>query len=243
MMAAIPHTAMVFAAGFGTRMQPITHTTPKPLVSVAGKTLLDWRLDALAKAGVKRAVVNTHHLGDQVKEHLSARDDMEIIISHEEEILETGGGMVQALPYLGSDPIFVVNSDVIWLDESVGELTLQRMADAYEPETTDMLLLLQPVEKAWGYKGNGDFNCTEDGRLFRKATDTHRAFVFTGLQIFNPEILAHELLRPFSLSDIFLKRYQPDGLFACMRGLIHSGAWLHIDSPQSLEAAETFLSH
>ncbi len=235
-------TAMVFAAGFGTRMRPLTLTIPKPLVKVGGKALLDYRLDALVRVGVKRAVVNTHYLPEQIHQHLENRRDIEIIISYEEEILETGGGMVRARKHLGDDPIFVMNSDVIWLDR--GTPALERLMVTYDSETMDILMLLHPCAKAVGYDGTGDFDLTEDDGSILGKVGTKAAYVYTGVQIMNPHILDSSVEKKFSLSQIFRQHFDyTSPLYGRMHGIVHQGDWLHVDSSESLKEAENFLRH
>src|SRR4029453_436137 len=160
----IPRRAMVLAAGLGTRMRPITDSTPKPLVKISGKPLIDHVLDRLAEAGVERAVVNVHHMADQIRQHLLQRRQPEIVISDERgELLGTGGGVKKALPELGDTPFFHVNSDTIWM-EGV-KPNPERLAQAFAPAAMDALLLLAPVAGSIGYSGRGDFAMAPDGRL------------------------------------------------------------------------------
>ena len=150
-----PKLAMVLAAGFGKRMRPITDTLPKPLVQVNGEAMLDRILDRLAEAGVKKAVVNLHHLGGAIETHLAERKAPEILFSPEPEILETGGGVKKALPLLGKEPFFVINGDVLWLDGRSS--ALRRLAESWDGRRMDCLLLLHQCVFAYGYEGMGDF--------------------------------------------------------------------------------------
>src|SRR3954468_12327161 len=159
-----PKRAMVLAAGLGTRMRPFNGRIPKPLVSVGGKALIDYALDRLAEQGVERAVVNVHHLADQIERHVAGRKQPNIIIADERsELLGTGGGLVKALPLLGDGPFFHVNSDTIWIDGV--KPNLGRLADAFDPARMDALLLLAPTASSIGYTGRGDFAMAPDGRL------------------------------------------------------------------------------
>ena len=159
--------AMVLAAGLGTRMRPFNGRLPKPLVPVGGKALIDYVLDRLAAQGVERAVVNVHHLADQIERHLADRKRPKIIISDERgELLGTGGGVVKAMPKLGDGPFFHVNSDTIWIDGV--RPNLARLADAFDPKRMDALLLLATTASSIGYTGRGDFSMAADGRLTRR---------------------------------------------------------------------------
>lgn len=244
-MALTPKIAMVFAAGLGTRMHPITQHTPKPMVKVAGKPLLDYRLDMLAAAGVQRVVVNTFHLPEQIEQHLGQRADMEIIVSRETIRLETGGGLVQARKFLGNDPIFIMNSDVIWRDAPGAAPALQQLADAWQPGL-QALLLLARMDHAIGYHGGGDFNLAADGRTLLKPEATPRSHIFSGVQIFDPTVLDHlpQALpgNAFSLSEIF-RAANHEGTLRGIAGVEYNGRWLHVDSPETLAEAEAELLH
>jgi MurNAc alpha-1-phosphate uridylyltransferase len=166
---------MVLAAGLGTRMRPFNGRLPKPLVSVGGKALIDYVLDRLAEQGVERAVVNVHHLADQIERHLAQRERPDIVISDErDELLGTGGGVLKALPLLGEGPFFHVNSDTIWIDGV--KPNLGRLAAAFDPARMDALLLLAPTASSIGYSGRGDFSMGPDGRLARRGDSHHRLF-------------------------------------------------------------------
>ncbi len=240
----IIETAMVFAAGFGKRMRPITDKIPKPMVKISGKTMIDSALDKLAAAGVKKAVVNSHYLYDVLESYLAQRKNPspKIKISREQDvILETGGGIVKALPILGSKPFFSVNSDIVWIDAK--KPALQRMLEKWNPEKMDVLMLLHPVEKAVGYEGKGDFDLLPDGRLKRNDNGKHE-YVFTGVMITKPEIFQGLEEKPFSLYRDFLhaKYIQKDGSLNKMFGLVHDGQWLHIGTPEGIEVAERYIS-
>lgn len=229
--------AMVFAAGFGKRMLPITNSIPKPMVKINGKPIIDYALDQLAEYGLKKAVVNTHHLAHILEEHLAERKAPQIIISHEDEILETGGGMVKALPLLGDKPIFSMNSDVITLDGKIP--VLKRMEEMWDPEKMDVLMLLQKTENAVGYEGNGDFSLTTDGRIAKPSAE-NLPYVFTGLMIIKPEIFKNQEVKPFSIyRDFIHKKYiRNDNSLSRVFGLVHDGKWLHIGTPGGIEVAQ-----
>jgi N-acetyl-alpha-D-muramate 1-phosphate uridylyltransferase len=240
-MAIIPRTAMVFAAGLGTRMLPLTKTTPKPLVKVAGKTLLDYRLDALQKAGVERVFINTHHLAEQVQQAVIQRKDISCIIRYEEELLDTGGTLVSLQDELGDDPIFVINGDVIWQDGA--EDSLQKLAHEFQPEHMDMLLLLIQTEKAFGYEGKGDFYKNSDGSLYVASEAGIRPFVFSGVQILHPRVLVEPPSAIFSLSHYFrraLQNAQASG-HKTLYGTVHKGEWYHVGTIPDIAKTESYL--
>jgi len=225
--------AMVLAAGLGLRMRPITLTLPKPLVPVAGRTMLDRVLDHLDQVEAGRKVVNLHWLGETIRSHLDGRQD--IVFSHEPELLETGGGVAKALPLLGADPFFVCNADMVWTDE--GEPALDRLARAFDPGRMDGLLLLQPVERAFGYDGHGDFDRLADGRLARRKPDQTSPLMFAGVQILHPRLFDGHPGGAFSLNLLYDKAIAAGRLF----GLVHDGGWYHIGTPPALAEAEALL--
>jgi MurNAc alpha-1-phosphate uridylyltransferase len=230
--------AMLFAAGLGTRMRPLTLTMPKALVEVAKKPLLDHALDRFADAGISRVVVNTHHFAEQTRAHLERRrDTFELCISHEPELLETGGGIVKALPWFDDAPFFSANADAIWLDGATP--ALRRLSEHFDESTLDALLLLHPVERAVGYRGPGNFNLAGDGTLLRAATP---AYVFTGLQILHPRLFRGRKARPFSLRELYLAAQRPDGSLSRMGGLVHDGEFLHVGTPEERDEANAFFN-
>ena len=227
---------MLFAAGLGTRMRPLTATTPKPLVRVAGRPLLDYAIDRLAAFGVSRIVINTHHLAEQVQAHVRALPSRaELCISHEDPVLETGGGIVKALSLLGDGPFFSANSDTIWIDGI--EPALSRLAHAYDPSRMDALLLLHPRHKAIGYSGPGNFALTDEGQLVRAAQPP---YVFTGLQVLHPRLFAHRRAEPFSLRDLYTAAEGARGALSRMFGLLHDGDWIHVGTLEELAQAEQY---
>lgn len=237
-MAALPTTAMVLAAGLGTRLKPITDHTPKPLVSVAGRSLLDRCLDRLAEAGVSRAVVNIHWLGSQIRDHLASRRDITITISDETDLLlETGGGLVKALPLLGRDPFFAVNADLIWRDAAAPS-SLQRLADAFDTARMDALLLLQPRERATGHGGPGDFALDAQNHLIRRGMQATAPYVYTGVQILQPSLLRDAPAGPFSLNILYDRAIAAGRLY----GLVHQGDWMDVGTHDGLAQAEALLT-
>ncbi len=228
-----PKRAMVLAAGYGLRMRPLTDKTPKPLLPVQGRSLLERILDRLAEAGVEEAVINLHHLGEQIEQRLNDRKKPKIRFSWErEEVLETGGGVAKALPLLGDEPFFVINGDVLWLNGY--QQALHRMADAWEVRQMDALLLVHSTPYAVGYEGKGDFFLAPDGRLLRRSPEEVAPFVFAGIQILHPRLFEGAPEGPFSLNRIYDRAAESETLF----GLRHDGEWFHIGTPGSLKETE-----
>jgi MurNAc alpha-1-phosphate uridylyltransferase len=233
-------TAMLFSAGLGTRMRPLTEHTPKALIRVGDKTILDYALAHFEAAGCERIVVNTHHLAPQLAAHLAQhRGPAELLRVHEEQLLETGGAIVNALPLLGDEPFYCMNVDMIWLDQAGTVPALERLRRAYEPSRMDALLLLQPLTRTVGYGGRGDFGLNEAGELTREGA---RPYAYASVQVMHPRCFAGRQVEPFSLRDIWFAGQRADGSLARMFGLVHEGDWLHIGSPGELAAAEAFLA-
>ena len=228
-------TGMVLSAGLGLRMRPITERLPKPLVLVSGRCLLDRALDHFAAAGVKRAVVNTHHLADRIKTHLADRTRPMIALSHEPELLETGGGVLSALPLLGEAPFFAANSDALWLNGPIPALA--RLARAWNGAVMDALLLVTVIPGTLGYEGRGDFYMDGVGRLRRRAERGIAPFLFTGVQVLHPRLFAGETPGKFSLNRVYDKALAAERLY----GLRHDGAWYHVGTPAGLAVVEARL--
>jgi len=223
---------MVLAAGLGVRMRPLTLERPKPLLEVAGCTLLDHALDRLDAAGVTRAVVNTHYLGEQIVAHLAQRTRPEIRISQESVALETGGGIRRALPVLGERPFFVVNADILWVDGPIPALS--RLAGHWDDGAMDALLLMMPIARATGFDGPGDYLMDEYGRLRRRRPDEVAPFVFAGVHIAHPRLFRDTPPEtPFSNNQVWDRAEAEGRLF----GIVHDGTWYHIGTPDAL--AET----
>jgi MurNAc alpha-1-phosphate uridylyltransferase len=224
---------MVLAAGLGTRMKPFNGQIPKPLVRVGGKALLDYALDRLAEQGVERAVVNVHHLADQIERHLASRAQPPIVISDERgELLGTAGGVIKALPELGDEPFYHVNSDTIWIDGV--KPNLARLADAFDASRMDALLLVAPTTSSIGYVGRGDFSMAADGRLARRREREIVPFVYAGAAILTPAFLAGAPQGPASMSPLFDRSAEAGRLF----GLRLEGLWMHVGTPEAVKAAE-----
>jgi MurNAc alpha-1-phosphate uridylyltransferase len=228
-----PRRAIALSAGLGLRMRPITLTLPKPLARVMGKTLLDHALDRLAGAGVTECVVNVHHLGHLIRDHLKERLRPGILISDEsDQLLETGGGVARALPLLGQEAFFAVNADILWLDGA--EPALKRLAALWDETRMDALLLLARKDTAFGYEGPGDFFLAgEAGRPLRRGQAAEAPFVFAGVQILHPRLVKDVPEGPFSLNLLYDRALAEERLFA----LAHDGGWFHIGTPEALEAA------
>jgi len=235
-MTTAPKRAMVLAAGLGTRMRPFNGQLPKPLVRVGGKTLIDYVLDRLAAQGVERAVVNVHHLADQIEHHLAQRRQPKIVISDERsELLGTGGGVVKALPQLGDAPFFHVNSDTIWIDGV--KPNLARLAEAFDGTRMDALLLLAPAASSTGYSGHGDFSMAADGGLMRRGEREVVPFVYAGAAILTPAFFGGAPPGAFSMSPLFDRAADAGRL--C--GLRLEGVWMHVGTPEAIQAAEKAL--
>jgi len=228
--------AMVLAAGLGLRLRPLTLSTPKPLVRVGGTTMLDRVLDRLAEHGVELAVVNTHHLGEQIARHVAARRTPRIVLSHEEVLLDTGGGVKKALPLLGDAPFFVANSDLLWTDGK--EPALARLAEAWDDARMDTLLLMQPVARAYGYDGAGDFFMAEDGTLRRCRPGETAPYLYAGVQLVHPRLFRDAPDGKFSLNLLFDRAAAAGRLF----GIAHQGGWYHVGTPDSLAGVEAALA-
>ena len=228
--------AMVLAAGLGTRMRPFNGQVPKPLVKVGGKALIDYVLDRLAAQKVERAVVNVHHLADQIERHLAQRRQPKIVISDERsELLGTGGGVLKALPELGDAPFFHVNSDTIWIDGV--KPNLARLAEGFDGARMDALLLLAPAASSVGYSGRGDFSMEADGRLVPRGEREVVPFVYAGAAILTPAFFAGAPHGAFSMSPLFERAAEAGRL--C--GLRLEGVWMHVGTPEAVQAAEKAL--
>ncbi|MBI5132851.1 MAG: nucleotidyltransferase family protein [Rhodopseudomonas palustris] len=232
-MSVQPLKAMVLAAGFGLRMRPLTDHKPKPLVPVAGKPLLDHVLDRLADAGVAEAVVNVHYLPDQIIDHVTTRTSPRIIISDErDQVLGTGGAVVKALPLLGDAPFYHLNADTLWIDGV--RPNLARLADTFDPARMDILLLMAPTAGSIGYAGKGDFAMAADGTLRKRKENEVTPFVYAGVAIISPAIFAGAPQGEFSLTTMFDRAAEQGRLF----GLRLDGTWMHVGTPDAVEAAE-----
>ena len=231
-------TAMIMAAGLGQRMRPLTENRPKPLVEVAGKVMIDHCFDKLAEAGIGKAVVNVHYLADMMEAHLAASSyPIQVKVSDErKELLETGGGLVQAERLIEEENFFCINSDNLWTDGSTN--SLHRLAQAWDEERMDALLLLVPREVAHNYKGSGDFHLDDERRISRKLPGQQAPLIFSGIQLISKRLLRDPPEGPFS-TNIFWERAIGEGrLF----GLIHEGQWFEVGSPEAIAPTEAALA-
>jgi len=235
-MIEMPHTAMVLAAGLGTRMRPLTDATAKPLLKVAGRSMIDRLLDNLALAGVQRAVINVHWCADLVETHLRDRHDLQIVISDERpEVLETGGGLAKARPLLGDDPVFVVNTDAFW--EPTGPEPLKELVTGFNSELMDERLLLADTRRCLGFPGAGDFFRSDSGQLTRRGDAASAPWAYAGVRILKPQLYDDAPIEPFSANRIW------NGLLPNGRIFGHplDRFWLHVGDPKALQDAEFWL--
>ncbi len=230
-----PTTAMVLAAGLGTRMRPLTNDRPKALVEVGGKALIDNVLDRLAEAGVTDVVVNVHWFADRLESHLAARTRPSIRISDERaELLETGGGLKKARPLLGDGPVFVANIDSVWIarGDALGDLIR-----LWNPARMDAALLLARREGSIGFEGGGDFFLGDDGALTFRGEAASAPYAYMGVHITRPDYADQGLDGPFSLSPLWRASAAEGRLFGC----VLDGDWMHVGDPQARDAAEARL--
>ncbi|WP_091522194.1 nucleotidyltransferase family protein [Aerobium aerolatum] len=223
---------MVLAAGLGKRMRPLTDHTPKPLIEIAGKSLLDWGLDALGSAGVETAVVNTHYLGDQIVRHVAMRQRPAITISDERDaLLDSAGGIVRALPILGHDPFLILNADTFWIDGPEPEL--HRLGLAWNDARMDILVMLAHPDHATGHSGSTDFLMDGEHRLSRARGSTE-GFIYAGVAILHPRIFEGAVAEPHSLNLYFDRAIAAGRLF----GLPMNGHWITVGTPDAVAPAE-----
>jgi N-acetyl-alpha-D-muramate 1-phosphate uridylyltransferase len=232
-----PDTAMVLAAGKGTRMAPLTDTLPKPLVHLMGKPLIDHALFRLDASGIGRVIVNVHYLADKLEAHLREWTKPEITISDERaELLETGGGTRKALPLIGARPFYLLNSDSVWFE--AGAPALSRLSGAWGDARMDALLLIVPLDRSSGYAGRGDFVRSADGLLTRLSdTPVEEGYVYMGTAILHPRLFANTPSGAFSLNLLFDRAIRSGKLY----GLVHDGDWMHVGTPDAIGEAEARL--
>jgi MurNAc alpha-1-phosphate uridylyltransferase len=230
---AVPDTVMVFAAGLGRRMRPVTDTMPKPLVRIGGRAMIDHMLDRFAEIGVKHAIVNVHYLADQLERHVAQRTKPRIIISDErEKLLDQGGGIKKVLPLIGDEPFFICNTDAIWLEGARSNLA--RLAERWDPKVMDVLLLVAATSTSVGVDWAGDFFMEGDGRLRRRGEDEVAPFVYAGVGIVKPQLFADVKEDVFRLAPFFFRAAEYGRLF----GHRLDGQWLHVGTPAAIEEAE-----
>ena len=232
-------TAMIMAAGLGTRMRPLTENMPKPLVEVAGRSLLDHVLDKARLAAIRNIVVNVHYLPEQIEAHLAEHaQDLKVAISDERDLLmETGGGLVKAEHLIDAEPFYCLNSDAIWTDEGESD-ALSCLAEAWDGDRMDGLLLIVPRERAFQHSGKGDFFLDDEGRLIRRGYHDSAPLIYTGNQLISHRLLREAPEGPFS-TNYFWDRAIADGR---LYGLVHQGDWFDIGSPQAIAPTEAALA-
>lgn len=236
MSALATDTAMVMAAGMGKRMRPLTATQPKPMVRVAGKPLIDHTLDRLAEAGIEKAVVNVHYLADALEAHVTPRKLPAITISDERaELLETGGGMIKALPHL-PDPFFCLNSDNIWLDGPRN--AFRELSERWDPDAMDALLLVVPHARAVNFDGKGDFHLDALGRITRRKSGRIAPFIYTGIQIVSHRLLRDAPEGKFGTMLLWERAIEEGRLY----GLPFTGLWFEVGTPQAIRPTEAMLT-
>ncbi|MEL6875106.1 MAG: nucleotidyltransferase family protein [Pseudomonadota bacterium] len=231
-------TAMIMAAGLGKRMRPLTATRPKPLIKVAGKAMIDHCLDKLWEAGITKVVVNAHYLPDALEAHLkSVNFPFDIRISDERgQLMETGGGLVQAEPLIEEDRFFCINSDNLWSDGPTN--SLQRLAGRWNDDEMDALLLLVPQTSAHNYKGAGDFRLDEQGRVTRRLPNRQAPFIYTGIQLLSKRLLRDAPEGPFSTNILWSRAIEEGRLF----GIVHEGDWFEVGTPKAIAPTEAALA-
>ncbi|MGH1421474.1 MAG: nucleotidyltransferase family protein [Hyphomonas sp.] len=235
-MISVPHTAIVLAAGLGTRMRPLTDDCPKPLVEVRGKPLMDYTLDSLVSAGVERAIVNVHYLADQVEAHLKKRTDIQIVISDERgEVLETGGAIAKVRDQLGNDPVLVCNTDAFWGEDTGAPI--EQMAARFDPEEADVLLLLADTQRSLGYHGAGDLLMMDTGQITLRGEAQSAPWAFSGVRIIKPQLYDNVPVRKFSAKEIWKPLFNARRMY----GLALDDFWLHVGDPKAVKDAEMWL--
>ena len=229
-----PHNAMILAAGRGTRMRPLSDHTPKPLIEIAGHSMLDRMLDRFAT--METVVVNAWHLADQISEAVAKRSVPSIRLSREAELLDTGGGVVHALPLLGNEAFFVANGDVLLTEP--GRTAVESLVQSWDDTRMDALLLLVPGERAGGFRGAGDFSMDEEQHLTRRGSAATAPWVYASIQIVHPRLLDDAPAGPFSFNLLWDRALSSGRLF----GVVHDGGWFTVDTPGNITTAEAWLA-
>ena len=227
----IPSSAMILAAGRGERMLPLTERIPKPMLVISGSTILDRAIEHLFKTGIKKIVINTSHLASNIEDHITTRNDNRLFLSSEKEPLETGGGVKRALPLLGKEAFYVINGDSVWVDGMKSPLL--RLAESWDFEAMDILLMLAPLSSVNHFHGLGDFTMDQLGRLSRRSEKNVAPFSYMGISIVNPAIFVDAPDGAFSLNWAYDRAIKSNRLY----GAVHDGLWYHISTPADLELA------
>jgi MurNAc alpha-1-phosphate uridylyltransferase len=236
-MSTVPASAMVLAAGLGRRMRPLTATRPKPLVEVAGRTLLDRALGTLGAGGVSQVVVNVHYMAERIEAHLKARPrGLDVRISDERALLlETGGGITRALPLIGSDPFLSINADNIWVDGPIGATEI--LANRWNADEMDALLLMVPLARANCHRGPGDFHMDAMGKLSRRRPGRIAPFVYTGFQMLSKQLFEGVAVEPFSMNRLWDRAAAAGRLY----GVVHQGLWFDVGTAAAVRETEALL--
>lgn len=229
-----PNTAFILAAGKGTRLRPFTDHMPKPMVPVNGKPIIDHTLEKLDAEKIDKVIINTHYLEEVLEKHLKEVKRPQIILSHEQTLLDTGGGVKKTLPELGNQPFFMINGDAFW-GEITNETALNRLSSNWAPEKMDILLLLQPVDQMTLTRGVGDYDLTSGGKAIRNK-EKKGQYMFAGVRITKPALFENRK-DVFSFLELMDEAEKKGRLY----GLIHKGAWHHISTPEDLERVNTAL--
>ena len=221
-------SALIFGAGFGTRMGDITKVTPKPMIRVLNKPLIDYAIDVILSANIKNITVNLHHLPNQIEDHLSKFENIQTI--HEQpNILETGGGLKNALPILGSNPVITLNSDIIW----IGSNPVVSLLKSWDPKKMDALLVLIPIQNTKEYRGQGDFYLDSENLLTRRGTKPNAPYVYTGAQIIKTELLSNINEKSFSINLLWNEILNKKKAF----GIVYDGSWIDVGHPKGIDTA------
>jgi MurNAc alpha-1-phosphate uridylyltransferase len=225
--------ALIFAAGFGTRMGALTKEMPKPMIPVGGRPLIDYAIDLVTDAKIENAVVNLHYFPEQLEAHLAQYKNI-TTLREECAILETGGGLKNALPLLGSDPVITLNSDAVW----TGDNPISALLDQWDPDKMDALLVLVPIKNAQEHRGAGDFNLDTNDRLTRRGDAPSAGFVYAGAQIIKTDLLADISETSFSLNVLWDQMLAADRVY----GVVHHGGWVDVGRPEGIAVAEAELA-
>jgi N-acetyl-alpha-D-muramate 1-phosphate uridylyltransferase len=229
----VPESAMILAAGMGRRMLPLTRNLPKPLIRVHGKALIDYGLEALAHAGVKKVIVNVHHLAGHLAAHLAGIKQPEILISDErDQLLDSGGGVARALHHFDGKPFLLMNSDSFWLENY--QPNLLNMAHAWDPDSMDILILVAGMTNSVGYSGPGDFTMDSQGRVTRRGEHRIAPFIYAGTAILKPQLFVDLPGKIFSLNMLFDRAIERGRMYAIRL----DGLWLHVGTPDAIRQAE-----
>ena len=222
------NSALIFGAGFGTRMGEITKIIPKPMVPILNKPLIDYAIDITLDANIQNIIVNLHYLPEQIENHLSNFKNIKTIHEYP-KILETGGGLKNALPILGPSPVITLNSDIIW----IGYNPIKSLLKSWNPKKMDALLMLIPIKRAKGYKGLGDFYLDRDKQLIRKDNKSNAPYIYTGVQIIKTELLSTINKESFSINVLWNKIINQRNAY----GIMYDGSWIDVGHPEGIDIA------